>query len=298
MIVGFGGATLDHIFDISHWPGIDETSYIKSARHVPGGMILNALLAAGGLGAEIAFRGALGDDEDGRVMLEMMEEHGIDNSGTSILSGESTPFSQVMVDPEGHRNIFHCRGLRGRDFHKALSFPRLEKGDFLLLDGSWIENALVWADEARRLKIPILLDQSPNNMHRLRDELIHLADYPVLPRMLAEKITGLKEPLLQVEALHKRYGGMIAVTAGEKGVFWRTGKDGARHLPAYKVDAVDTNGAGDTFHGALAVALYEEQALEDALRFAMAAAALKCTGHGQERLPDRAQLFDFLKASH
>ena len=295
MIVGFGGATLDHIHNITRWPLIDETCYITGSRNMPGGMVLNALFAAGRLGAEIAFRGALGDDEDGRLMLSMMEERGIDGSDCFILTGERTPFSQVMVDPEGHRNIFHCRGVRNRDHHKDLSFPSLKNADFLLLDGSWIENALIWADEARRRNIPILLDLSPNNMHRQRDELIHLTDYPVLSEMLGEKITGSTEPSVQVEKLHKRYGKRIIITAGEQGVFWYDDKEGGRHLPAFPVNTVDTNGAGDTFHGALAFALSEGQGLEEAVCFAMAVAAIKCTGHGQENLPDRERVVTFLK---
>lgn len=294
MIVGFGGATLDHIHGISHWPGIDETSYIKGSRSKPGGMVLSALFAAAKLGATAAFKGALGDDDEGRLMLSLMEERGVDGSGCFILEGESTPFSQVMVDPEGHRNIFHCRGVRNRDHHDALSFPRLEDADFLLLDGSWIENALIWADEARRRGIPILLDLSPNNRHRLRDELIHLCDYPVLPEMLAQKISGQDEPAAQAESLSMRYGRRMIVTAGERGVFWHDEREGGRHLPAFKVKAVDTNGAGDSFHGALAFALREGMELEPALRTAMAVAAIKCTGHGQERLPDRDQVSSFL----
>ena len=296
MIAGFGGAILDHIYRVSHWPGVNETSYIKGGLSVSGGMVLNALYAVRRLGEDASYHGALGDDEDGRVILSMMEERGVDGSGCSFLSGESTPVSQIMIDPEGHRTIFHRRGLRDTDFHEALSFPGLEGADFLLLDGSWIENALIWADEAVRLKIPVLLDLSANNLHPLRDELISRADFPVLPVMLAEKISGLSDPMAQVESLQKRYGGIMVVSAGPLGVFWNDGESGCRHLPAFKVDVVDTTGAGDTFHGALAFALKEGQILEEALRFAMAVAALKCTGHGQDRLPGLEQVNAFLKS--
>jgi len=297
MIAGFGGATLDTIHDISHWPGIDETSYITCSRKVPGGMVLGALFAARRLGAEVSFRGALGDDEDGSIMRTMMEKRGISGLDCFILEGENTPVSQIMLDPGGHRNIFHRRGLRNRDFHQPLSLPDLEGVDFLLLDGSWIENALTWADEAARLKIPVLLDLSPNNKHRLRDELIFRADYPVLPVTLAEKITHMSDPSAQIDELHRRYGGTVVITAGSRGVFWKESSGLISHLPAFKVNVVDTNGAGDTFHGALAVFLREGMDFAEALRSAMAAAALKCTGHGQECMPDRTQVSEFLESN-
>jgi sulfofructose kinase len=85
------------------------------------------------------------------------------------------------------------------------------------------------------------------------------------------------------------------VTCGEQGVYWW--QDGViHHRPAYRVEVVDTLAAGDVFHGALALALAERQPIERAVRFASAAAALKCTRFGgREGIPDRATVERFMR---
>jgi sulfofructose kinase len=294
MISGFGGGTLDTIHQISHWPDADNTSYIQKSRTAAGGMTLGALIAAARLGAPVSFSGALGDDKEGRQLIDAMARNNIASSNCNILKGRQTPVSQVMIDPEGRRTIFHNRGLRNCDFHQELDTIKLESTELLLLDGSWIENTVHWAEAASEKSIPIVLDLSPNNLHRLRDDLIKISDYPVLTEVLAAKISGTENNEEQTELLHKRFGGTIIITAGSRGVFWAEYDKKIHHLPAFQVKTVDTCGAGDIFHGAFAVAIHEGQKLNNAIRFAMGTAALKCTGMGQENLPDRNTLQNFL----
>lgn len=297
MITGFGGATLDTIHQISHWPGADNTAYITKSRTAIGGMTLSALTAAAKLGAKVSFAGALGDDKEGLQLIEAMTRNNIAYENCTILRAGQTPVSQVMTDPQGRRTIFHNRGIRSCDYHKELDFVNLENTELLLLDGSWIENSLHWAEAALKKSIPIVLDLSPNNLHKLRDELIELADYPVLSEVLAAKITGTEDNEKQTELLQKRFAGRIIITAGSRGVFWAENKTELKHLPAFIVKTVDTCGAGDIFHGAFAAAIHEGQELKTAIPFAMGAAALKCTGMGQENLPDRSTLLNFLNQS-
>lgn len=294
MISGFGGATLDTIHQISHWPDANNTSYIQKSRTAPGGMTLGALLAAARLSAPVSFCGALSDDDEGRQLIDAMTINRIASDKCNILKGRQTPVSQVMIDPEGRRTIFHNRGLRNCDFHKELDSIDLENTELLLLDGSWIENSVHWAEAASKKSIPIVLDLSPNNLHPLRDDLIKTADYPVLNEVLAAKISGTENNEEQIEFLQKQFGGTIIITAGSRGVFWAGNDTKINHLPAFLVKTIDTCGAGDIFHGAFAAAIHEGQKLDDAIRFAMGTAALKCTGLGQENLPDRNTLQNFL----
>ena len=212
-----------------------------------------------------------------------------------------TPLSLILTDPEGKRTIFHQRGLRNSDYYPEMSprgDDRIETLSVLLLDGSWIRNAVEWAEEAKARKVPIVLDMSPNNTHPLRDKLLSLADYPILSGALAEKLTGTGDPLKQAELLQKTYGGVCIVTNGEKGLSFCDGIK-VRELEAFPVKAVDTNGAGDTLHGTFAAALTIKENLEDSLELAMAASALKCTAKGHEGLPDLEQAESFIrKYSH
>ena len=121
-----------------------------------------------------------------------------------------------------------------------------------------------------------------------------LAEYCAISCDLGRKITSLAQPEKQAAALYKSFGGSIIVTQGSKGL-WLHNADGIIYKPAFPVKAVDTTGAGDTFHGALAAALYNKQPLQKALDTAMAAAALKCTGKGHTALPDMEEVRHFIK---
>ncbi len=293
MIGGFGGSSLDRIHYISHWPEQEETSYIKSSLTVPGGMTLNALIASSRLGAPSSYYGALGKDEEGDLLEKYMREKGVATGQSLRFPEGETPVSQIMTTPDGRRTIFHKRGIRGMGYRKELR-PRLNGISLLLLDGSWIENSVEWAEEAASRNIPIVLDVSPNNCHPFRDKLISLADYCAISCDLGRKITTLAQPEKQAAALYKSYGGNIIVTHGPEGL-WLYNADGPVNKPAFSVKAVDTTGAGDTFHGALAAALYLKQSLPEALDTAMAAAAVKCTGKGHAALPDLEEVGRFIK---
>ncbi len=296
MIGGFGGCALDKIAHITGWPRQEETSYIKERFTVPGGMTLNALLAASRLGSPVSYRGALGLDEEGGFLLDCLNAEGVDTANTRRLN-LPTPLSLILTDPEGKRTIFHQRGLRDRDYYPEMSpadRDRIESLTVLLLDGSWMRNAVEWAEEAKARKVPVVLDLSPNNSHPLRDKLLSLADYPILSGALAQRLTGSSNGLEQAERLQKTYGGVCVVTNGGKGLSYCDGER-VRHLDAFPVQAVDTNGAGDTMHGAFAAALTRKDNLEESLKLAMAASALKCTGKGHEGLPDLMEAEAFMR---
>jgi sulfofructose kinase len=109
-----------------------------------------------------------------------------------------------------------------------------------------------------------------------------------------ELYTGLGEAAEGLRAVRARTEAWLAVTDGAEGVHWLDGET-TRHLPAFPVEAVDTTGAGDVFHGALALALGEGQEAEEAVRFSSAAAALKCTHFGGRLgMPSRDELETFL----
>src|SRR5262249_41363518 len=98
-----------------------------------------------------------------------------------------------------------------------------------------------------------------------------------------------------LKALAEHLSGFVAITDGPKGVYWLEGGE-LRHLPAFKVDVIDSLGAGDAFHGGFTLALGGGSALPDMLRFASATAALKCTKFGgASGSPTRAEVDAFLR---
>ena len=128
-------------------------------------------------------------------------------------------------------------------------------------------------------------------------EVLMLVDHVVLPNDLAEKITGKKSPEAAAEVLWHKERHAVVITCGSAGS-WFLGKDGpVRHQPAFEVQAVDTTGCGDVFHGAYAAALAQGAPLSECVRLATAAAGLKATHHGgQYGIPTRSQVEEFLRS--
>ena len=130
-------------------------------------------------------------------------------------------------------------------------------------------------------------------------KLLELVDHLIITQAFAEKLTGLQEPAKAAAALWHANRDTVAITAGSNGC-WYLGKaspGSMRHRPAFKVDALDTTGCGDVFHGAYALALAEQRSLDDRIAFASAAAALKATRRGgQSTIPTRSRVDAFMKS--
>jgi len=130
---------------------------------------------------------------------------------------------------------------------------------------------------------------------KVKDPLLALGTHVIASAEALRGTTGLEDHTAALQKLGKQLTGFVAVTDGPYGVYWL--EDGTvQHMPAFTVEAIDTLGAGDAFHGAFAVALAENRTLPEALRFASAAAAIKCTRFGGlTGAPKRAEVENFLK---
>jgi sulfofructose kinase len=169
----------------------------------------------------------------------------------------------------------------------------LEGADAVLADMRWPSGALAALTWARTAGVPAILDcdHDPAGNEALLDAADHLLF--ALPTLQA--FTGRRDAADALAAVRERTGRWVGATAGEAGVFWDDG-GGIHHLPAFPIAAVDTLGAGDVFHGAFALALAERVPIDAALRFAAAAAAIKCTRFGgRDGIPTRTEVVDFLE---
>jgi sugar/nucleoside kinase (ribokinase family) len=125
--------------------------------------------------------------------------------------------------------------------------------------------------------------------------LLALVDHLIVSRDFAARLTGQADPAAAAEHLWRDDRQSVVVTCGEHGCWCRGRQGPARHFPAFRVAAVDTTGCGDVFHGAYAAALARGEGLDERVRFASAAAALKATAYGaQAGIPDRPAVARFL----
>jgi sulfofructose kinase len=290
-----GHVALDHMFVVEALPGRPIKTPAQGYRAVVGGMGCNAAVAAARLGAAVSFAGPSGDDESAQRFAEYLRHEGVDARHLTRVPGATSSVSAIVVDARGERLIVNHRGSALK-VAPPLDARWLEGADLLLTDPrcpSWAHAALQ-AAAARGL--PSVLDADTAPREDLQ-RLVGLARWAAFSQAgLAAFADGTPEDAL-AQALD--CGAEVAVaTFGELGLIWQRAGQPPRRLAAYRVGPiVDTTAAGDVFHGALAVALLDGRADDDALRFASAAAALKCLRpDGAAGAPRRAEVERFLAA--
>jgi len=273
-----GSINLDLVASGAPLPTAGETvTGARFAQH-PGGKGANQALAARRLGAEVKMVGCVGDDGLAEPALALLRQDGVDVVDVMSEIGTSTGVALIAVSPEGENQITVASGANANV--SASDVAGLPVCDVILCQLEVpIAAIMAAADRAAETSALLAINLAP--AIQVPDSLLNRADLLIVNEI---------EAAFYGDALHHD-GGLVAVTLGGEGaVLYKQGREIAR-VPAFDVSVVDTTGAGDTFCGALAVALAEGQPPEQALRFASAAGALAVTRSGaQPSLPWRAQV--------
>lgn len=267
-----GVAVADFVLRMDTFPDGPGKYRTTEAAVVGGGCAANAAVAAARLGGEVMLCARLGDDLVGDMILADLAREGVDCALADRAPGGRSSFSSVIVDKDGERQIVNFRGAGLAQTADWLE--RAPRPDAVLADSRWTEAAATALELARKWSVPGVLDaEAP-----LDPALIDLASHTAFSRPgLASVAEG--APKEALARLARTPQGWLAVTDGGDGTYC-TAPEGIAHVPAPRVDAVDTLGAGDVWHGAFALRLGEGADEREAVRFANAAAALKCTGFG------------------
>ncbi|SDJ97916.1 PfkB family carbohydrate kinase [Aliiruegeria lutimaris] len=288
-ILVLGMAAVDFVLSMDAFP-TDAAKYrAKAADIVGGGPAANAAVAIARLGGEPSFIGRLGNDPLADLVLGDLEAAGVGTAHVHRATGGRSSFSSVYVDARGERQIVN---FRGDGLTEEVDWiARLPAARAVLVDTRWPNGAAAALRMAREWGVPGVVDGEAPIDPRLLENASHLA-------LSAQGLASLEpgdDLAAALERLAARVPGWVCVTDGANGV-WYTGASGIDHIPAFRVDVVDTLAAGDVWHGAFALALAEGQAEAEAIRFANATAALKCmTFGGRSGTPDRAAVLTFLK---
>jgi len=267
-----------------------------NARHeVGGGPAATAAVTVARLGAPARFAGLLGTDATGDAIAAELAAEGVDTAGLRRLAGWPSPASVVLVDAAGERLIVvHApplaEALAGPD-------PDLDGMGAVLCDCFWPAGARRLIAAAARRGLPSVLDADVNRHDRATiAPLVAEASHVVFSRGGLAQFAGTDDiagGLAAAAAVRTRPARLLGVTDGAEGLYAWTGGGVARSRPP-RVAAVDTTGAGDAFHGALALGLANGWEEDGAIALAHAVAALKCTRPGgRAGLPDRAALAAF-----
>ncbi|MDA8516998.1 sugar kinase [Citrobacter sp. Igbk 16] len=287
-----GITVMDRIYYVEGLPTEGGKYVAKRYTEVGGGPAATAAVAAAKLGAQVDFIGRVGDDDTGNSLLAELESLGVNTRYTRRYAGANSSQSAIMVDAKGERIIVNYPSpdlLPDADWLKEIDFSQW---DVVLADVRWHEGAKQAFTLARQSGVMTVLDGdvTPQDI----SELVALSDHAAFSEPGLARLTGATETDSGLKKAQMLTNGHVYVTRGSEGCDWI--KDNAvQHQPGFLVDVVDTTGAGDVFHGALAFSLACGSAQEDAVRFASGVAALKCTRPGgRAGIPDCDQTRSFL----
>lgn len=282
---------------------IAETLPDTSAKYMPlealqlgDGMSSSAACAIAALGGRASWWGRVGDDANGRAAMASLASAGIDVADVRYVRGAVGSFCTVIVDGRGERLVVprHDPSLDT----DASWLPLHRMGDYaaMLTEVRWAQGAAAALDAARAAGIPAILDAEVAAPGVL-DDLAARATHILFSETGLAHYAGDASPEASLRAAQRKAPlAFVGVTRGEHGFYWlENGR--AHHAPSPRVNAVDTLGAGDVFHGAYALALCEGASHSDAAAFACAAASAKCeTFGGRLGAPSRARVQALLRA--
>jgi sugar/nucleoside kinase (ribokinase family) len=218
-----------------------------------------------------------------------MAHEGIDTKHIVHMPGLVTPISNIMIDPSGERTIVTFRDPELWKVRLPDADTLLKDCDAILTESRCAAFCTDLCAEARRRDIPVIVDV--DRAMSLREGLLTASSHLVFSSEPLQETAGVADDGEALKKIAKLTPSFLAGTRGAQGTIWLDEHQTLQQTPAFPVHTVDTLGAGDVFHGAFALAITENQDLRAALRFASAAAALKCTRFGGAfAAPQRAEV--------
>lgn len=290
-----GLAVQDLVFAMDEPVLLGEKNFASALVAYGGGPAANASVAIARLGGTSRLITALGTDVIGDEIVAELSASGVDCSVTRRVEAPS-PLSAVVIDPDGDRTIFNRTDPALWNDAAPPTPDEIIGSSAVLVDVRWGAGALAAVHVADRLGIPSVVDCDLTE-GGVSESLLRSAGHVVFSQPAFERIRGRATPTA-VQSVSADFGGVIAVTKGSDGVIWSVDGAPPRQAEAFRIDAVDTLGAGDVFHGAYALGVAEGRSVDDIVRWASAVAAVKCSRvGGRAAFPTRDEVTRFLERS-
>lgn len=301
MIIGLGCIAFDQILATNaKWK--DEKGKIIRREFRFGGNVRNSLVAVASLGVKAAYIGTMSGEEKWKSALNDFKENGVSTEFVDFSDKSHPAEATIVITGDGERFIvyddtpLHHLGLPSEDkIEKALA-----GADLLLVDaGICPPGTLDVIKRCADLKIPIILDAEQFFVEKtIIQEMIALSTDLILPLNFARLVSGKEEVSEVINSFCNDSKNLVVVTEGAKGCYFREkGSSITQHMSAYEINAVDTNGTGDIFHGAYAYGLLNGMKSIENLEFASAAAAsVASLPHGSLRKPSLSKIKEFISS--
>lgn len=297
-VVGLGYCVYDILAIVPGPPDFDDVGMTPLAGLVydGGGQVGTALAALARLGARAGYVGLLGNDREGRWLESRLIQQGVEVSRLRLRDDMGTNICVILVDQATARRCILCdRRIRPAELKlDELDREYVQAARVLHLDGQFMPAAIQAARWAKAAGTKVCYDG--NHPRPGLDELLPLVDWLVVAAPFPAAYTGLSDLGLAAQALLAQGAELLVVTQGETGCrIWTAA--GQWHAPGFAVQAIDTTGAGDAFHGAFVYGMLQGWDLIRVATFANAVAAINCcTLGGQHGLPTLEQVQAWLAA--
>ena len=294
-IVAIGANVVDTLICVPEFPNEDTKLKADEIIKCGGGPAATGLVAASKLGAECEFIGNLSDDDGGCFLKKDFEKYGVSTDNCTVLSGYGSFLSFVVLSAASKSRtcLFNRGNLPGTELNDAQK-TAIKKSELLMVDGNDMAAAIEGAKLARENGVDVLYDAGG-----LYEGVENLLPYANILIPSYEFATGFTKTDNAEDAAKKLFTEfspeIVVITDGKNGGYLYDGNE-FWHYPAFPVEAVDTNGAGDVFHGAFAFARVTGKTAKDACVFSSAVSALKCTKVGaRDGVPSLDETLNFLK---
>ena len=277
-VVGMGLNAVDHLCVIPRFPKYEEKLRMEEFRRAGGGQVASAMVACATWGLRVKYIGKVGGGDLGTFSLATLKEAGVDVSDVGVVEEAMNQFAFILIDKTtGERTIIWTRDDRLKMLPEEVPVDAIASGHILHLDGHDAPAAARAAREAGRLGVKVVVDAE--TVKEGTGEMIANADYVVASSEFPQRFTGLADRREAIRQIEKSGAVCVVSTLGKTGSLCL--HDG-RFLETrgFKVDCVDSTGAGDVFHAAFLYGLAMGWEMEKILEFSNAAAALNCTEIG------------------
>jgi sugar/nucleoside kinase (ribokinase family)/adenylate kinase family enzyme len=297
-ILGFGAIAVDDLLYVEAYPPAESKVRVQKRLRQCGGQTGTALVAAARMHARCAYVGVLGNDELSQFVAESFGREGV-AFDLAARNPDARPAHSTIIVDQTHktRTIFaSLDGEIGADANLP-SESRIRAARVILVDHHGLPGTLRAVQIARTHGVSVVADfeRCPGPPF---DEILNAVDHLILSARFATQRTGLDDPKDAAQALWNANRQAVVVTCGSAGAWFLDKTPGAMaplHMPAFRVEPIDTTGCGDVFHGVYAACLAERKPLAERVRWASAAAAIKATQPGgQAGIPTREQIEAFL----
>lgn len=276
-VVGFGQASFDILGQVSRYPREDQKCELNDLATGCGGPAATAMVTLSRLGIQTSFLGAVGDDRFGSEIIAFLKTENVDISFLKRVPGRVSQLAFIAVTPGGSRTVFWHPGTAPSPEPFEIDLSPFPRARVLHLDGLRIEASIAAARQAKSRGITVVLDAG--TFREGTDRLLPLVDVLIASERFAAPLVGNAPASEALKALASFGPAQVVITQGPGGSIGFAG--GAMiHQPAFTVNAVDTTGAGDVYHGAYIYRFLEGADLAECMAFASAAAAYKCTVSG------------------